>query len=513
MPTDRRAAVVRMSRQIAIALTALVVVIGATIAADRVVAAPAEPSAAFTEEVAVDSGTWYCVPLPRKSGTATLTVAAVGDEPSRVTIEDFRDGEAQFADGRQDLEPNETLEFELELDDEAPPAVVVRWSGGPVVASWTADADREQRIGASCSPSPAPRWLVSGAVTTVGSTARLHVFNPFDSDAVVRVAFATPEGRVNLVSSENVSVPARTIVSVNINDLQPEQTDLGIIVEVEAGRVIATAQQRFGQPDLPDIELEGAELPTDPTAPVGLTVLPATAADATTAAFAYASADEAGTSWITVLNPNTSPLQLEVAATEQVEGAAGAEEITVAPESVARIDLNGISSEPDFGVSLRSVNDVTFVANGFVASTGDDKSVTAVPGVIAADQISAQAAAPEGTAPEVAVFNPGDVPATMSINMGGSAPDAWSSLEVAPGQMELLSASDAGIDGGSPVTIASDQPVYGALRLSGKRRTRHLVNLPLLPAAAWTGASEALTPERDQTLETRRVDFPVQPDR
>lgn len=500
-----------MSRQIALALAALALLIGATLAADRVVAAPVAPSAAFTEDVEVSSGTWYCVPLPRPEETATVTIAAVGDEPSRVTVENVSDGAAEF-DDRRELAPGETLELQLE-GGETPPAVVVRWRGGPVVTSWTVDADDGQRLGASCSPSPAPRWLVPGAVTTVGSSTRLYLFNPFDSDAVVRVAFATPEGRVNLVSSENVSVPARQVVDVGINELQPEQPDLGMIIEVEAGRVIATGLQRFGQPDLPEIELEGAELSSDPTAPEGRTVLEATATDATTAGFAYAAAGESTTSWISVQNPHTRPLRLTMTATDQVDAAAGTEEIIVGPESVARIDLDGASSAPNFGVLLRSTNDTTFVAHGFMALTGEDTAVTSLRGVPAVDRISAQAAAPDGTAPEVAVFNPGDAAATLAISMGGSVPDDWSSLQVASGEMQLLSAADVGLDGGSPVTVAADQPVYGALRLSSDdSRGQGVLTLPLLPATSWTGSSQVVAPERDQTLETRPVEFPVQPE-
>ncbi len=498
-----------MSRQIAIALTALAVLIGATLAADRVVASPSAPSATFTEQVDVSSGTWYCVPLARDGETATLTIAAVGDDGSRVSIQNFRDGEATFEDARRELARNETAELQIDGGD-APPAVVIRWRGGPVVASWTVDADDSQRLGASCSPRPAPRWLMSGAVTTVGSSSRIFLFNPFETDAVVRVAFATPEGRVNLVSSENVSVPARQVVAVGINELQPEQPDLGVIVEVEAGRVIATGLQRFGQPDLPEIQLEGAELPTDPTAPEGRTMLHAVAADATSSGFAYAASGERTASWITVLNPNRRPAQLSVTASDQIEGGVVTQELTVGPESVARIDLDGVSSKPDFGVVLRSTNDVTFVAQRFTALTGGDRFVSSSPGVGRIDPISAQAAAADGTAPELALFNPGDAVATALITVGGAAPDGWSDLELGPGEMRLLPFAEAGIDGGAPITVAADQPLYGALRLSAAdSRASSLLTLPLLPASAWSGSLEALTPERDRTLETRPVDFPV----
>ncbi len=501
-----------MSRQIAIALAALAAMIGATLAADAVVATPTVPSAAFTEQVPVSSGTWYCVPLARADETASLVIAAVGEDGSRVSVQHFRDGKATFEDERRELAPNETATLEIDGGD-TPPAVVVRWSGGPVVVSWTVDADDAQRLGASCSASPAPRWLMSGAVTTVGSSSRIYLFNPFETDAVARVAFATPEGRVNLVSSENVSVPARQVVAVGINELQPEQPDLGIIVEVEAGRVIATGLQRFGQPDLPDIQLEGAELPSDPTAPEGRTMLHAEAADTTTAGFAYAASGERTTSWITVLNPNSQPAQLSVTASDQVDGVVS-QELTVGPESVARIDLDGASSMPDFGVVLRATNEVTFVASAFTVLTGDDRFVSSVPGVTAIDETSAQAAAPSGTAPELALYNPGDVAATASIKVGGSAPGDWSTQELGPGEMKLLPFADAGVDGGGPVTVTADQPLYSALRLADPdSRTRSLLTMPLLPATAWTGSSDALAPQRDRTLETRPVDFPLQEER
>jgi hypothetical protein len=504
-----------MSRQIALVLGMLAVLIAATVAADRVVAAPSAPTAEFTERIDVDSGTWYCVPLARADETATLTIAAVGDERSRVTVQNIAEGEATFADaGRRELAPRETVELEIP-GGELPPGAVVRWRGGPVTVSWEATADDGQRLGSTCTSSPSPRWLVSGANTVVGSNARLYLFNPFETDAVVQVAFATPEGRQDLVSSENLPVPAREIVTVDLNELQPEQPDLGVIVEVDAGRVIATGLQRFGQPDLPEVELEGAELSPDPSEPDGRTVLHAMPSDATSAGFAYAAAGESTASWITIVNPSNRPARLSVAASDQVSGEAVTQELVVGPESSDRIELDGLSSSPNFGVSLTSTNDVGFVAHGFMALTGDDPAVNSFAGVDQADPIGVAATAPAGTAPELALYNQGTAPATASIRVGGTVPDDWFALELGPGEMQLLEFADAGIDdGGAPVVVTADQPLHGTLRLADDdARASGLLTLPLVPANTWLGSSDALVPRRDRTLETRPVDFPAQPDR
>lgn len=497
-----------MTRQIAVALMALAVLIGATIAAETVVAAPEEPAAEFTEEVAVTSGTWYCMPIVRDGETATVSIGAVGEEASQVSIERFADGSSSFEDP-VDLQPDQIHEIEVG-SGEAPPALVVRWRGGPVVGSWRVDGD-EQRLGDACAQSPAPRWTMTGAETTVGSTTRLHLFNPFGGDAVVRVAFATPEGRINLVSSDNVSVPAGQIVDLSINELQPEQPDLGIIVEVQAGRVIANALQRFGQPDLPEVELEGAEPPTDPNAPEGRTVLPATAVGSEAVGLAYNATGEATTSWVTVANTDTRPANVAVDVTDAIEGSTIDQEIVVGPESVERIDLSGVSSAPNFGVTLTSTNGVPIAANGFVALTGDDKRVSAMRGVPEADAMNAQAVAPPGSTSEIALYNPGPGDATATVSVAGAVPDNWSSIALPAGSMQLLPFADADVSDGGPVEASADQPIYASLRLStGDDRVDQFLALPLVPANVWRGSAVAPPPVQDRTLDTRPVDFPIQ---
>jgi hypothetical protein len=500
-----------MTRQIALALAALAALIGATVAAETVVAAPVEPTAQFTEDVEVNSGTWYCAPLAREDETATLSIAAVGDDPSQISIERVMGGESSF-EQPIDLEPKATHEVEFSGGAETA-GFVVRWRGGPAVASWRVDTV-EQRLGTSCAQSPAPAWVIPGAETTIGSSARLYLFNPFDSDAVVRVAFATSEGRINLVSSENVSVPAHEVVELGINELQPEQSDLGILVEVEAGRVIASGLQRFGEADLTDVELEGVEPPTDPTAPEGRVTLPASGVPSSRLGLAYAASGEATTAWVSIVNPNTRPASVTVDVSDAIEGSALAEEVVVAPESVERIDLTNVSSAPDFGVTLTSGEDTPIAATGFIALTGERRRVTSVAAVPEPSTMNAEAVAPEGSAPEIALYNPGQVPATATVAVGGTAPDAWSSIDLEPGAMQLLPFEEADVAAGGPIEASADQPIYATLRLSSdENRADRFLALPLIPADVWEGSADAPAPVRDRTLDTRPVDFPAEQDR
>jgi hypothetical protein len=500
-----------MTRQIAVALTALAVLIGATVAAERVLAEPVEPAVERPGDIEVNSGTWYCTPLVRPNETGVLSIGAVGSDPSQVSIERLDGGQSTF-DEPVDLDPQAVHEVEIE-GAEAASGYVVRWRGGPVIASWRVD-NKQERLGTPCAQRPAPRWLVTGAETTVGSSSRLYLFNPFDSDAVVRVSFATAEGRIDLVSSENVPVPARDVVDLGINELQPEQSDLGVVVSVQAGRVIASGLQRFGQPDLPDIELEGAEPPVDPDAPQGRTVLPATAVTSDTVGLAYAASGEATAAWVSIVNPNTRPVRVSVDPSDSIEGEAIEDEVVIAPESVARIDLNGVSSAPNFGVRLSASDGLPIAANGFVALIGDRKRVSTMAAVAETDTMNAQVLAGPPETAEIALFNPGPAGAIASVSVGGVAPDAWSSIDLAPGAMQLLPFADAGVTEAGTVEASADQPIYATLRLaSEEERVDQFLTLPLTPANVWQGSANAPPPERDRTLDTRPVNFPAQPDR
>lgn len=555
-----------MSRQITGALIALTLLVGATLAADATVAPPVRPTAEFTERVDVASGTWYCLPLVGDGQRATVSVASVGGDASQISIEQVGGGESSFADST-DLAPRSVTDVTVEGADD-PVGVIVRWRGGPVTATWRVDG-RQQRFGTNCVRSPAPQWAIAGADTTAGSNTTLRLWNPFDNEAVVGVSFATPEGRIDQVRSENVPVPARSVVTLGLRDLQPEQPDLGVVVDVQAGRVIAGALQQFGQPELADVELDDVPLPGDAAAPEGRVALPATAGAGSALSTAYAVSDVGTTSWVSVLNPSDEPARITVAVSDPVDGAAADDATVVGPYSTARVDLDGLSSSPEFGVTL-TTDGPDVVATGLVARTaaqaapteqpsaapaddaasessddasadsatapsdaatdpseqqspaatapadgsqdgGQDRArtgVTAAAMIVEPDALSAQAITAANNA-QLALFNPGDRVVTATVAVDGQIPDAWSALEVEPGRVRPLSFDDAGVAAGGAVEVNADAPLVAAVRIGGDDPDAGLLLIPLVPANAWRGSSDALQPLRDRTLETRPVDSSV----
>jgi hypothetical protein len=217
---------------------------------------------------------------------------------------------------------------------------------------------------------------------------------------------------------------------------------------------------------------------------------------------------------------------------------------------------------------LTAADDLPIAATGFVSLIGERKRVSTMSMVGEPDTLNALPVVPQGAAAEIAVYNPGQADATVTVAVGGQVPDQWSSIALPAGTMQLLSFADAGLTtasagggagegggdageeparegrdaqdeqaqdeaasegasepvgrdpaGGQTTSAASveasaDQPIYATLRLASPRnRVDQFLTLPLVPANMWQGSADAPIPQRDRALDTRPVPFPADTDR
>ncbi len=229
-------------------LAAAAALVVAAVAVDAAAGTVTPPRPAPVRREAARAGTWYCPAVARAGERAVLTrrrrrrrAVARGRRPLRA-----------LGVARGDVttvEPGAAATVALEGDDARHP-VAVRWSGGPVAATWRVDGDRT--AAAPCEPTPAATWHIPGFDTTLGSRSRLHLFNPFPTDAVVRLVFATPAGPVRLVLSDNLVAAGGRTTTFNLARFQPEIPDLGVTVEVLTGRVVAQGELLADPPgDIP----------------------------------------------------------------------------------------------------------------------------------------------------------------------------------------------------------------------------------------------------------------------
>lgn len=456
-----------------------------------VVEATAAPVVAGTPEPVpqgpAEAGVWYCPAVAGEGEEATLSVAAAGEEPSTVTVvRHTPDG--PVADEPVEVGPRTQVQRELS-GDEARQPVAVRWSGGPVVATWRVDGERT--AAAPCAPGPSTRWHVSGLDTAEGSRSTLHLFNPYTEDAVARVRFATPQGAVDLVLTDTILVPAGSSTPVDVNEFRPEEPDLGAVVQVETGRLVAAG-----------------EVVHDPNAgtsgPTGRTLIPAARAPGTLWGVGFARVDDGSSSWLSVMNPGDREAVVAVRPTDPLPDGPLVGEVAVPPGGIVRIGLDEASAAAEFAVAVESVNEVPVVVTRTTSLvTGDGREGVAT--ALAQAPATAWAVAgggTEGRAGRLAVLNPGGRPVTVDVVTEG-APAAWSDIVVPPNGRAVVELADAGEDRAAvPVTVRADGPVVPELRSFSTSGSLRLFTLVATPSEVWQGPPTRLAVRQDPGLGT-----------
>jgi len=491
-----------MSTRVATALVAAMLLLSGGVAAIDALATPVP--AAAPEPVAqgrATAGVWYCPMTGGEDDLTVLSVAAAGQRPARVTVVRYTPEGPVAADPLL-IDPGELHEVALSAEQSAQP-LAVRWSGGPATASVRLQGPTGMAA-APCAEGPQPQWFITGLDTAAGSSALLHLHNPFTTDAVVEVAFATADGRIDLMLTDSVLVPAQSAVRLDLGQFEPERMDLGVALDVRSGRLVAAGEVRMD----PLGEQEG---------PTGRALLAAAPATSLTWGFADARQGEAVDSWVTVMNPGDRDAAVEVRVSEPLpDGGALFGEVTVPAGGVVRLPLGDTSTASDFGVSLTVVNEVGVVAALVSDIRGQaGRDLTAATG---APQPARQwALVGAGTVDRpvvVAVHNPGAEPATVSLTAPG-APEPWQEVTVGAnarvafplGDMaETAETADVEAEGQGasvPVGVQADRPVVAQLRTATSGGDSGAWSTAGVPSAAWTGPARRPAVLRDPTLSRR----------
>ncbi|MPZ72458.1 MAG: hypothetical protein GEU74_04395 [Nitriliruptorales bacterium] len=480
----------RRRRNVPGLLIAVAALLALAMVLDVVVPAPDVPAAARVDQEPAAAGVWYCPAVAGEGGTGVLHVAAVGEEASQFVVDRYRAARVR-ADEPQTLEPGGEQVLKLDGRDATAP-VAVRWTGGPVAVTWRKVGKDDRAAAAPCEPRPSPHWYIPGFSTTLGSTAHVHVFNPFRSDAVVRLLFATPDGPVALVIADNLLVGAGGTTTVNLGRYRPEEPDLGVIVEVLAGRVVAQGELNVTPPR----RTSGS---------AGRVLLPAAPAPSMSWAFATATDDDDSDSWLSVLNPGDDVAAVEVRVSNPAGGGSSLlGEVSVPAGGLSRIELASASEKPEFGVSLVVTNGQPVVATRLTSRPHGGKQVLF--GGAGASELSTTWAllgsGSQGNTGLVSVFNPGPEATSVDVVAPG-APRSWAGIEIGPNRRVSVDLTESRQPAGSlPVVVRAQGPVVADLRSSVATAVFRGWQTTGAGAAQWIGATSRPPVHRDPQLAT-----------
>jgi len=473
-----------------LALVIVAVVIGAALVADVVMetgtAMPTEPVPQETAQ----AGTWYCPATAGEEESAVLSVASVGEEPSRVTVVRYPDRQATPAEA-VDVAPGEEHTVVLGPGEATTP-VAVRWQGGPAAATWRVEAG--DAPAAPCESAPSEEWHLAGLDTAGGAASIVHLFNPFAVDAVARVTFSTPEGRIALLLTDNVLVEAGSSARIDLGEFQPEQPDLGATVEVLTGRLVAQ-----GELILEPVGDQGG--------PRGRDLIPAAHAASSSWSFGYARIDDTSSSWLSVVNTGDREAAVEVRVSNPAPEAT-AQEHSVPAGGVVRIDLAELSQEAEFGVAADSVNEVPIVVHRLTTLRAGDRDGLAISRGGQAATTSALIGAGEGPRRgRVSVYNPGTQPVQIDVVTPAEDPPEWRGVEIEPNGWRTFHLGDVDPTRTQiPVVVRASGPVVAELRSHYQSGPLRLWTAVGVPSQAWTGAATRPPVRRDPALSTMPLD-------
>lgn len=471
-------------------------VLVAVVALDAVsTPASSEPAAPRSQEPAT-SGVWYC-PVTAQEGSAILSIAATGDLESSIEVARHTpEGPITTSDNDPaPVQPGEQRDIVLDGTLASQP-VSVRWSGGASVVTWRAEG-ADETAALPCSPGPSPTWYLSGLDTANGS-ATLHLFNPFTTDAVARVTFATPEGPTSLVGTESLLVEAGTSRRFELLQFVPEKADLGVVVEVVNGRLVAAGEALYQ----PANGVPG---------PAGRTLVPAADDPAESWAFAYAETGGESDSWLSVVNPGDSDAAVQVQVSDANPGSdiGPPTEHTVPAGSTLRIPLDEASTAGEFGVAVNVVNEQPVVVTrtsvlvrdgrrGVVASLGAEPS--AMWALAGGGEIN--------RATQLSVYNPGTNPVNIEVDAGDGTPEGWAAVQVEPNARTVFEMTEVADRDAIPVRVRADAAFVAELRVLADADGLRPWTGVAVPEVRWSGPATRPTVRRDPSLDTTPLGQP-----
>jgi hypothetical protein len=174
-------------------------------------------------------------------------------------------------------------------------AALVEAAGGPVAVEHRVVGPHGVDVG-PCASATSPVWHLASGATTRDARDVVVMFNPFPTDAIVDIAFATDAGSREPVRFQGFPVAAGTVVGVDIGDDVAREPQVSATLRTRIGRVVAERLQEFD-----------GSLGTE-----GLAVALGVPDASTTWAFADGGVAEGRTERIVVYNPGGERAEVEV---------------------------------------------------------------------------------------------------------------------------------------------------------------------------------------------------------
>lgn len=426
------------------------------------------------------SSSWFCAGDTNNNGTipGEVVIANDGSKPvsGQVTV-------VSSAGGRQ-LVPVDVAGYSSAVVRENVPnggpwvAATVDMEGGSVAVDQVVDGGPSLgRAVSACATSASSHWFFPSGQTRVNADEAILLMNPYATSVIVDLSFTTDQGAEAPVDFEGITVPAQSLVSVDLGSHLRRRASIATTVSARNGSIVAWETYWVEPPPAaaPLVGTPAAAGPlADPALPVPGTVI-------------TLGAPSAGLSWVwpdgiagagvdeqyVVYNPSNQPAEVRLSVGLQ-QGAAEPFEFSVGPGQVVPVVSEQQARIPagvPHDATLTSINGVPVVATRSVTV-----DLTSAKGV--ASVIGGRVAAPMWMVPgpvsdavhagQLVVANPNAAPLraqVLQLNGTGPVPVPGVAPLNVPAGARVATNIPVGQE--APLVVSASAPLYVEYNISG----------------------------------------------
>lgn len=354
---------------------------------------------------------------------------------------------------------------------------IVDADGGRVAVSQVVDGPLG-RATSPCATSGSPHWYLPTGQTRINASDTILLLNPYPTDSIVDMSFATDQGVENPQEFQSIDVPADGLVAENLGDHLRRRQSIATTVSARTGDVVAWEAEIVSPPpaNAPLVGTPAANSAlADPALPYkGVSVTLGAPSTGSIWAFPDGLTGNGIDEQYVIYNPGPQTATVRLAVGLQ-EGTAEPFAITVGPYSESAVVSENEARIPG-GVphtaSIVSTNGVGVVAARTVAAASAKVGDTVRSGIgtLMGERVTARrwlipvTATYPSQVGQVVVSDPGARPVTVTVGDGSQT----SRLAVPAGGRASLEVAE-GPD--VPLTVSGPLPVYVEYDLFGTGRT------------------------------------------
>lgn len=225
------------------AVLVLLALVGAGLTA--VSAGTGTPTTAGTVTGAlVDRTTFACPDLTATRGTTTSVGLGLAPAPSDVKPADG--GTVTQGPVTSDGRPVDVRRGSVvDLAPDGGPAVSATGGAAAGLFGYRADSQNGRALGVTSCPAPRAQWWFTGAGAGLDHSSTLVLANVDPGPAVLDLKVLGPDGPVDTVATEGITVAPHSVKRVPLSEIAPQTDEIALSVSTSRGRVAASVDDRY----------------------------------------------------------------------------------------------------------------------------------------------------------------------------------------------------------------------------------------------------------------------------